>query len=160
MPDFIDYLGNPIREGDYYTHPVANGSSAATLNFGRIAKIIPLVQVIRGQGRKVWTLDEYANRSEPTEYRPIVGTRRRTGPTHRDFVWEPDMRYAYVVRSMRLDHVITNRDGDYENWQRGWRFNDAPKGRILKNIDRLVVVTDILGPEWSDRVAEAESFLV
>lgn len=154
--NFVDYLGNPISPGDLYVHPVGSGSSSASLNFGKIVSIIPLVEVQRGP-RKVWTLDEYANRQNPTEYRPLAGEWEITGPNYRDRRFHPDLSRAYVVRASRLDRVAVDRSGDYSRWEYGWRFTDAPKGRILKTIDRIVVVTNNLGSEWRDRVAEAES---
>lgn len=45
---FTDALGNPIQEGDQIIYPVCSGSSSATLAFGVVKLVDPLIDVISG----------------------------------------------------------------------------------------------------------------
>jgi hypothetical protein len=154
---FIDFLGNPVSEGDIYIHPVASGSSSAHLNVGRIEKIIPIVRVMRGTtGREVWTLEEYKHRQDPTEYRPHGKYIVPPGGDYRDRKFVPDMARAYVVRARRLESKFIG--DDYKTDRRwGYRWTGG-KPSIIKNVDRLVVVTNLVTDnELATQIAEANA---
>lgn len=128
MNRHLDMLGNEVRVGDLIVYPTAQGSSSAQMNFADVEAIDDIVKLPSG----TWTLHCYRNRQHPTVYMP-QGVHEQTGPTYRDRKFIPDPDRSYVLRVLKLD-----------NYYAGY---SKPKVTILKNIDRVTVVTGIISPE-------------
>lgn len=127
---FLDYLGQPIREGDIIVYPTAVGSSSADLNMARVEVIDPIVPDPSGHGycyESMKNKAKHATVSFPRSIEYHDGKRIE----HR----EPWRAYGLKIKKL---YEGRSRFGKHS-------FDNADRLFTLRNVDRVVVVTDING---------------
>lgn len=137
---YTDYLGTPVHVGDVITYPICSGSSAADLNLGVVLAIDDLIPNKPGDPKdRSAYLHRDRNKQSPPR-REIPGRwkvharadMRTDLPSGGDFFRDDSKAYMLQIRRVW--------EG-YAGWKL-WRPEDALRKVSVKNVDRIVVVTD------------------
>jgi hypothetical protein len=142
--NFLDMFGNPVNVGDTIVYPAAAGSSAAQMSVAEVSQIIPIVpkdpknpecRVGHTQtGTKIDQTDRvlFQRRVPGAPSETVTSTYGNRTYSYEKFPHEYDPDRMYILRVKRV------REGsdDFEQ--------QARTGVVLKNIDRIVVVTGLV----------------
>lgn len=123
MANYTDYFGNPVRVGDTIIYPIQRHSTAADLSMG---EVIAIDDIIPRDPSDPYCCDGYLYRDRDKQFPP---ERRIAG------VWDRDQRKwfrcddkAYILQVRRIG-------------------SEGNKKVYVKNVDRVVVVTELLSHE-------------
>lgn len=130
MPQYTDYLDNPISVGDIVVYPRQRGSSAADLNTAVVVAIDDIIPNNPSDPKDCSGQLHKDRRQKSPPYRTIISRLLQNGAHANDY--ERDDSKAYMLSVKRI------RDGS-----RSGTVYNPERITTLKNVDRVIVVTSL-----------------